>query len=269
MPRFDTSKQFLAVRRPRRRQVDVRVAKIQAVTAEVVVGRHLDDGARTPVVDGGDEHVEEAVRRGRDVGQALAVGRPGRFHVDVIAGRDRGRFARGQVQDPHVDALAVVVRGVGKITTVGRILGRGEEGRLAQHFLRDAVGPAVGHAHTPQRSVHGEGQAHAVGRPGGPPRRAARGGRQIVVVHVVAARLGGGIGLRRGERGSERRQQSETKDEFSHGETIREGATPKSPISRPARIPLTSRDLQRLQRPGERPPSKLPGHVRTSAPSQS
>mgnify|MGYP000392022931 CR=1 FL=1 len=59
------------------------------------------------------EDVEPAVRSGRDVGQPLAVGRPRRLVVHVRAGGQVGRGAGREIQDAQVDALAVVVGGVG------------------------------------------------------------------------------------------------------------------------------------------------------------
>ena len=180
--------QLASIGRPRRREVDVVVAKVQAIAPEAMIGRDLHDGARLPVRDRNGEDVEVAVRRRRHIREPAAVRRPRRLDVDEVSGRHGRRLPRLQIEQPQIDAAPAVVGGIGEIAAVRRPFRRREVLLAVRDLLRHAVARAARDAHAPERAVHGKRQPLPVGRPGGPPRRAAPRRRQEVVVHVVAAR---------------------------------------------------------------------------------
>ena len=94
-------------------------AEIQPIPSETVVGGHRKDSSALAVFDLHHVDVEVTVRVRGNIGQALAVRRPGGIDVDMVARGERGRSACLEVQDPQVDALAVIVRRIHEPLAVG------------------------------------------------------------------------------------------------------------------------------------------------------
>ena len=165
--------------------------EIESLIVEAVVFGQPRGSAGPAVVDRQRIKVIPTVRLGRNIKNAFAVGRPHRVEIEMhTLGQGRG-FAAGHVEQPQIDALVIVIRGIGDPTAVRRPDGRGIVIRPRGQF----IGRVVIDADFPNRPGHAEGNLLSVGRKVRTPGRARRR-RQVIVVHVVAAGLGQGIDRR-------------------------------------------------------------------------
>ena len=185
--------QFFPGRQPGRTGVDVLRPEIQPIPPKIVVprDRHGRPGPR-PFRNSPDIHVEIPVRLGRNVGDAGSVrAEPGVRNKVLPAGAKRMGFSRLDIQHFQPDGRAVVVGGVDKPASVGRIV-RGRIIARPRHQLRR---DARSRLDAPDRPLHGYGDVLPVGMPAWIPGRGRRGGRKVEVLHVHAAGADAGIPL--------------------------------------------------------------------------
>ena len=182
--------ELVAGGQPCGRDVHVPGPEVEAVAPEAVV---IGDGdllaGPGAVRERADVDVEIAAGFGGDVGEAAAVRREARVHVDLVVVGEPVGLAGLRVEHLQLDGAAPRVGGVDQPAPVRRPVGRGEVVSRADQL----GGDARGRVHAPDRAAHAHGDPLAVRRPRRIPRGGAGGGREVEVVHVVAPVGGRGV----------------------------------------------------------------------------
>src|SRR5205823_5541554 len=176
---------LLAVRRPRGLDVQVLPAEVEPILAIVVGRRQSGQLARLAIRNRHHEDVEPSVVTGGDVGDSLSVRRPDRVHVDISATRERAGCTGRKIKNPQTDISRIVFGCVDDPSTIRRPGGRGIVGGSGRQLARSCCAQS----YLPNRPLHGESDFFSIWRPGRIP-GSGRGRRQIVIVHVIASRLG-------------------------------------------------------------------------------
>ena len=154
----------------------VRFGQLQRLSGPVVLHRHGID-------------MEPAAGLVPHERQSLAIRRPCRIEVEILARCQRRALAGGEIQQHQINATLILGR-VGDRAAVRRPGRGGVVGAIGREF----IGHRVAETDLPDGAGHGKRKLLAVRRPGGTPGR-TRGGRNIVAVHVAA-----GISRSRGVR---------------------------------------------------------------------
>ena len=176
--------QLVPVRQPRRVDVHVLVAEIEARAAEVVVRRDRNL-LSTPlaVADEANVEVEVAARCGGDVGDPASVGGEHGIHVDEFVVCQGSGLTGLDVEDLQLNRIPTVVGRVDDPATIRRPGWRG--------VVLGATGELCGNARRrvdrPYGAAHADRDRRPVGGPCRCPRRRAGRRRQVEIVHVVAA----------------------------------------------------------------------------------
>ena len=181
---------LVAIGKPCRAEMHVPFAEVESAPPECGVLAHRRLFACPLAVcdrSHGDVEVPGGLRR--DVGDLGAVGREHRVGVDERVVGEAMALTALHVEDLELDRLTPVVRRVDEPLAVGRPV----RGRVIRLVLSQLVCDAAVRIDLPDRAAHGHGNPLAVGRPVRGPRRRARRGREIEVVHVVAAVLRGRV----------------------------------------------------------------------------
>jgi hypothetical protein len=164
--------------------VQILRTEIQPRVAVLVVVRHRDFGSRPlAVFDRPDIDVEETVRLRRDVRDASAIWRKYRIGVNEFVVGQRPRFTSRDIDARKLNRRAAIVSRVDDPVAVWRPVGHRVVFRVIRHLVSD-TGRGIDF---PDRATHRNSYRFPIGRPGGRPRRRARRGRKIVVVHVRGA----------------------------------------------------------------------------------
>ena len=167
-------------------------AEVEPLVAVVLVlGECGLPGPEVAVRELPDIDVEVAGRLRGHVGEAAAVRREDGVGVEELVAQQRAGFPGGHLGDREADVLAVPVHGEDDEASVR---GPGRQ-RVVAGTRGELVGdPGLG-IHAPDGARHRDSDALPVRGPRRRPGRAARRGREVVVVHVVPAVARGGIRL--------------------------------------------------------------------------